>query len=94
MYKYHPGAGQATGDEPADATELARQIALGDLSGNISLKAGDSESMLAQVMSAIRHVTEIVREISAASSEQAQGVLQMGEAITRSGTDSWRFQTD
>lgn len=38
---------------------------------------------MSEVVDAIRHVTDIVAEISAASGEQALGVAQVGEAITQ-----------
>lgn len=41
-------------------------------------KAGDT---MAQVVSAISRVTDIMGEISAASTEQSQGVMQVGEAV-------------
>jgi len=41
-------------------------------------RAGDTMS---EIVTAIQRVTDIVRDISAASSEQSQGVSQVGEAI-------------
>jgi methyl-accepting chemotaxis protein len=38
---------------------------------------------MAEVVSSIRRVTDIMGEISAASSEQASGVAQVGEAVTQ-----------
>ncbi len=38
---------------------------------------------MTEVVSAIRRVTDIMGEISAASSEQSQGVAQVGEAVTQ-----------
>ena len=38
---------------------------------------------MAEVVSAIRRVTDLMGEISAASSEQSQGVAQVGEAVTQ-----------
>jgi methyl-accepting chemotaxis protein len=43
-------------------------------------KAGET---MTQVVNAIRRVTDIVAEISAASSEQSTGVSQVGEAVTQ-----------
>ena len=43
-------------------------------------KAGTT---MAEIVSAIRRVTDIMGEISAASSEQSQGVAQVGEAVTQ-----------
>jgi methyl-accepting chemotaxis protein len=38
---------------------------------------------MAEVVSSIRRVTDIMGEISAASNEQALGVAQVGEAVTQ-----------
>jgi uncharacterized phage infection (PIP) family protein YhgE len=38
---------------------------------------------MTEVVSSIRRVTDIMGEISAASSEQSQGVAQVGEAVTQ-----------
>src|SRR5574343_838671 len=38
---------------------------------------------MAEVVGAIQRVTDIMGEISAASSEQSQGVAQVGEAVTQ-----------
>lgn len=43
-------------------------------------KAG---STMADIVTAIRRVTDIMAEISAASQEQSQGVAQVGEAVTQ-----------
>ncbi|MEQ6437472.1 methyl-accepting chemotaxis protein [Comamonas sp. w2-DMI] len=43
-------------------------------------KAG---ATMGEIVSAIRRVTDIMGEISAASSEQSQGVAQVGEAVTQ-----------
>nr|WP_315430221.1 methyl-accepting chemotaxis protein [uncultured Albidiferax sp.] len=43
-------------------------------------KAG---STMTEVVTAIRHVTDIIGEVSLASNEQSQGVSQVGEAITQ-----------
>ena len=43
-------------------------------------KAG---ATMTEVVSAIRRVTDIVGELSAASSEQSAGVAQVGEAVTQ-----------
>jgi methyl-accepting chemotaxis protein len=40
-------------------------------------------STMTEVVSSIRRVTDIMGEISAASNEQAQGVAQVGEAVTQ-----------
>ncbi|MHB8950882.1 MAG: methyl-accepting chemotaxis protein, partial [Rhodoferax sp.] len=38
---------------------------------------------MAEVVSAIKHVTDLMGEISAASNEQSQGVSQIGEAVVQ-----------
>ena len=43
-------------------------------------KAGTT---MADIVSAIRRVTDLMTEISAASQEQSQGVAQVGEAVTQ-----------
>ncbi|MDB5892501.1 MAG: methyl-accepting chemotaxis protein, partial [Rhodoferax sp.] len=40
-------------------------------------------STMSEVVSSIRRVTDIMGEISAASTEQSQGVAQVGEAVTQ-----------
>ena len=44
---------------------------------------GQAGATMTGVVSSIRRVTDIMGEISAASNEQAQGVAQVGEAITQ-----------
>lgn len=51
-----------------------------ELGSQLVDKAG---STMTEVVSSIRRVTDIVGEISAASSEQSQGVAQVGEAVTQ-----------
>lgn len=46
-----------------------------------TVQAGQAGATMTEVVSSIRRVTDIVGEISAASSEQSQGVTQIGEAI-------------
>ncbi|MBN9369081.1 MAG: MCP four helix bundle domain-containing protein [Comamonadaceae bacterium] len=48
-----------------------------------SLLADKAGATMADVVAAIRRVTDIMGEISAASGEQASGVAQVGEAITQ-----------
>ena len=48
-----------------------------------SLQANQAGATMTEVVSAIRRVTDIMGEISAASSEQSLGVNQVGEAITQ-----------
>ena len=51
-----------------------------ELGSQLVDKAG---STMNEVVTSIRRVTDIVGEISAASSEQSQGVAQVGEAVTQ-----------
>lgn len=51
-----------------------------ELGSQLVDKAG---STMSEVVNSIRRVTDIVGEISAASSEQSQGVAQVGEAVTQ-----------
>jgi len=48
-----------------------------------SVLADKAGSTMAEVVTAIRRVTDIMGEISAASSEQSTGVAQVGEAVTQ-----------
>ncbi|MRT22323.1 methyl-accepting chemotaxis protein, partial [Comamonas sp. CAH-2] len=57
----------------ASVEQIAQGSALADRAGHT----------MADVVSAIRHVNDIVGEISAASAEQSAGVGQIAEAITQ-----------
>jgi methyl-accepting chemotaxis protein len=48
-----------------------------------SLLVDQAGTTMAEVVSSIRRVTDIMGEISAASSEQSMGVAQVGEAVTQ-----------
>ena len=71
---------KALGGEPAEAAELARAAAQGDFTRSVSVKPGDSHSLmaslgamqgsLAQVVSTVRHGSE---GVATASAEIAQG---------------------
>jgi methyl-accepting chemotaxis protein len=45
--------------------------------------ADQAGATMAEVVSAIKHVTDIMSELSAASAQQSQGVAQIGEAVTQ-----------
>ena len=51
-----------------------------DLGTALVAKAGNT---MTEVVSSIRRVTDIIGEVSAASTEQSQGVAQVGDAITQ-----------
>ncbi|QXZ10473.1 MCP four helix bundle domain-containing protein [Comamonas sp. Y33R10-2] len=69
----------------ADAAKEIKQLI------NVSVQRVEQGSQLvdkagatmAEIVSAIGHVTDIMGEISAASREQSQGVAQVGEAVTQ-----------
>ena len=42
----------------------------------------DAGKTMADIVSGIRHVAEIISEISVASREQSQGIVQVGEAVS------------
>ena len=54
-------------------TEVARGTTLADQAG----------TTMTEVVSAIRRVTDLIAEVSAASNEQSQGVGQVGEAVSQ-----------
>jgi methyl-accepting chemotaxis protein len=45
--------------------------------------ADQAGTTMAEVVTAIKHVTDIMSELSAASAEQSEGVAQVGEAVTQ-----------
>ncbi|MBA3057130.1 MAG: HAMP domain-containing protein [Gammaproteobacteria bacterium] len=48
-----------------------------------TLLVDQAGATMAEVVSSIKHVTDLMGEISAASNEQSQGVSQVGEAVTQ-----------
>ncbi len=68
------------GGEPSEAADLARAVSQGDFTGNVTVKAGDTTSLmaslnamqgnLAQVVATVRHGSE---GVATASAEIAQG---------------------
>ena len=74
------GISRQLGGEPGEAVELARSVAAGDLASCIDLKAGDTTSMMAQLSTMQKSLTEVVRnvrqgseDVATASAEIAQG---------------------
>ncbi|ANY63356.1 hypothetical protein MA05_16320 [Comamonas aquatica] len=61
-------------------TLITTSVSRAEQGSALADKAG---ATMAEVVSSIRRVTDIVGEISAASQEQSQGVGQVGEAITQ-----------
>jgi len=76
---------RALAGRSADAAKEIKSLITASVSraeqgSELADKAGTT---MAEVVSSIRRVTDIVGEISAASQEQSQGVAQVGEAITQ-----------
>ena len=72
------------GGEPEDATRIARQVAAGDLSQAIAVRAGDDESLLAAMKQMQDRLAEMVAgmrgssaSIATAAAEIAQGNLEL-----------------
>ncbi len=69
----------------ADAAKQIKQL-INDSSSRVhdgSALADQAGTTMAEVVEAIRRVTDLMGEISAASSEQSSGVAQIGEAVTQ-----------
>ena len=63
------------------SAEAAKEIK--ELITDSVVRVDQAGSTMTEVVASIRRVTDIVGEISAASSEQSQGVAQIGEAVTQ-----------
>lgn len=61
------------GGEPADAAALVRQVADGDLSGQITLRAGDSDSLLAALKSMQDKLSTLVGDVQTVVGGAVQG---------------------
>jgi methyl-accepting chemotaxis protein len=61
------------GGEPADVAALVKQVADGDLSARISLRAGDADSLLAAVKSMQDKLTTLVRDVQTVVDAAAAG---------------------
>ena len=59
------------GGEPAEAIELARRIAAGDLSGQVRLQLGDTDSMMAQLKAMQESLAGVVSKVRTASASVA-----------------------
>ena len=78
--------GRQLGGEPGEAAEVARGVAAGDLSVVITLKPGDTTSMMAQLkgmQASLADVVSSVREnsesVATASAQIAQGNLDLSQ---------------
>ena len=64
------------GGEPGVAADIAKQIAVGDLSSRIELKAGDSTSLMASMQQMSRTIQTLVADANALSGAAQQGKLE------------------
>lgn len=68
------------GGEPLTAAQIVRQIAKGDLTGQVPVRAGDTDSLMADMQGMQQSLSDIVRQISdsvdqvASSSEELSAV--------------------
>jgi methyl-accepting chemotaxis protein len=71
------------GAEPSEATELAQNVAKGNLSQNVTLKNGDSDSLMAQ----LKHMQESLFTVVSKVRDGAQGVAAASVEITQGNND-------
>jgi len=71
------------GGEPAEASELARSIARGDLSIKIRLQPGDEHSMMAHFQHMVQSLSQVVREVR----KDAEGVASISVQIAQGNHD-------
>ena len=71
------------GGEPAEAGELARSIATGDLSVKIRLQPGDEHSMMAHFQHMVQSLSQVVREVR----KDAEGVASISVQIAQGNHD-------
>ena len=64
------------GGEPGVAADIAKQIAVGDLSSRIELKAGDSTSLMASMQQMSKTIQTLVADANALSGAAQQGRLE------------------
>lgn len=74
------GLGRQLGGEPVEASDLARSVVAGDLTARVSLKAGDTTSMMAQLSTMQHGLGQVVgkvrkgaQAVATSSAEIAQG---------------------
>ncbi|MBY0463455.1 MAG: hypothetical protein K2W33_00775, partial [Burkholderiales bacterium] len=77
------GAGMAAriirqlGGEPVDAVRLARHVGSGDLSGQVSLRPGDSTSLMAHLAAMQADLVRVVRQVRQGSTGVAVAAQQI-----------------
>ena len=59
---------QQVGGEPKDAAEVARRVAAGDLTVDVQIQAGDTNSMMAAIKDMVAKLSGIVGQVQEASS--------------------------
>ena len=67
------------GGEPAVATAVANRIAAGDLTSNVTLHAGDDQSMLAAMARMQHRLREIVRDINDSANALGEAAVTLVE---------------
>jgi len=71
------------GAEPAEATQLAQDVAKGDLSQNIELQPGDTRSMMAQ----LKHMQQSLSQVVGKVRRSSYGVATASEEIAQANSD-------
>jgi methyl-accepting chemotaxis protein len=77
------GMARQLGGEPAHAANLARNVADGDLSAHIELKAGDSTSLMAQLAAMQDSLSQVVSNVR----QNAEGVATASAQIAQGNND-------
>ena len=79
------GEVRALAGRSADAAKEIKQLISTSVErvGQGTLQVDKAGTTMNEVVAAIRRVTDIMGEISAASTEQSQGVAQVGDAVTQ-----------
>ncbi len=67
------------GGEPREAVRVARAVAAGDLSTPVTLRAGDSTSLMASLQAMQAGLTDAVRQVREGSESVATGSTQIAE---------------
>jgi methyl-accepting chemotaxis protein len=73
----------ALGAEPSEAAQLAQSVAAGDLSLDITLKAGDSTSLMAQLKAMQDSLVDVVSNVR----QNAEGVATASAQIAQGNND-------
>ncbi len=68
---------RALGGEPHQATQVAKEIAAGNLAMSIPLRDGDSTSLMAALVGTVEQLSSILRTVNHAAAEIEQGVAEI-----------------